>query len=323
MPSLPAPSRGRTDRAWPHRRTGPTDRATTIEALMLSGARSLEIPAEERVCRECGREFLASYAIQQVCPRCVEEHVRQDATQLREARAENERRRRAALGLTGRLAGMALRNFESAIQPEAAAAVAEFVADYPNRAALALLGIPGAGKTHLAVGALQELVWSQGIAARYVHLPTLTADLRMAPDWQAAASASLAPLLKIDLLVLDDIGRERQTPSLPEMIDVLFNARWVGGYPTILTANLERSAFADWLGPAAASRFFSEARVIRLQDVDYRLERRGRQTAPVAAGDPAIVCPICQGAGWVLNPTYAPMHPNRATKCDACKGRGF
>ena len=84
---------------------------------------------------------------------------------------------------------------------------------------LLLLGGIGAGKTHLAIAAARAIVEAGHlVSARYERVPELHAAAREAIDskerWDPVADAC-APRL----LVLDDIGAERQTEFSAEILD--------------------------------------------------------------------------------------------------------
>lgn len=303
------------------------DKATTFESLLARGVASLQLEERtERKCSSCGQPFLGIFMpeIQTVCPGCVESNVRMTQTEARAARLEERTRKMAAIGLEGKLLGMTFATFARDEQPEASDAAWQFFQDWPNIQALALLGLRGTGKTHLGTAVLHALS-DGGIDGRYVHLPSLASDLAMAGDWQEAATRLFVPLYKAACLVIDDAGRERNRPdsAWAQMLDTLIDRRSIGGYPTIICANLTRSELVRWLGDAGASRFMSVARLVDMTPGDRRFTRPLGSTSLGAARDPLIACPACQGAGWVLDAAFRAGNPDRLVKCRSCDGAGF
>lgn len=306
------------------------ERATTFEALLKAGVKTLETLCEDYPCRQCGRTFVRSFIVQTICPDCVNEHVRLSAESVRDSLLEERNRRFKRMGLDGLLATMTLDSYVGNEQPEAFTAAVDFAHSWPDAGGLVLLGRTGSGKTHLAVGVLLNLV-ERGIEGRYVHLPELTAHLRRSTEWAAETHRLIGPLAQTPCLVLDDVGREKSSDAIAEQIDALMNRRWVVGAPTILTANLtEREILGDgeskpgWLSPAAASRIGAVARFIRLKDGDRRIRGvHGRAVPPARNADPTVACPTCQGAGWVCDATVAVGRADRIRECPSCGGRRF
>ncbi len=303
------------------------DKATTFESLLARGVTTLQLDERaERRCSSCGQSFMGIFMaeIQTVCPACVESNVRMTQTESRAAKLEERTRQMTAMGLEGKLLGMTFAAFVREEQPLAHDEAWQFFEQWPNIQALALLGERGTGKTHLATAILLALS-DGGIDGRYVHLPSLASDLAMAKDWQETASRLFVPLYKTSCLVIDDAGRERNRPdsAWAQMLDTLIDRRSIGGYPTIVCANLTRSELVRWLGDAGASRFMSVARLVDMTPGDRRFTRPLGSTSLGSARDPLVACPSCQGAGWVLDAAFRAGNPDRLTKCRSCDGDGF
>lgn len=285
---------------------------------------TLELPQPKtRNCRDCGEEFTARFAPQTVCPRCVDEHVRLTADDLCRKRADEWIARLRRAGIAGRLAAMRLDTFAPSYQPDGWRAIGNLLKSWPDAQSVVLLGPPGTGKTHLAVGAVLALL-ERGIGAHYVHVPTVVAELRRAEDQREAERRYLDPVFAAPLVVLDDVGREKPTEHWQQWLDVLVNDRWLQDEPVILTTNLDERRLVEWLGAAAASRLLSVAQIVRMQPGDHRQRPTARITPPAAAsGDPTKPCVTCAGAGWVLDEGVPVGRRERLMQCVACSGRGY
>ncbi len=283
---------------------------------------NLQLPeSEERECIDCGRKFRTEWRLKCRCDSCIHQRFGLTAEQLRYQRAEESRRQAESMGLTGRLARMTLSTFDAATQPDAMDLLSDFLSAWPKSPSLAFLGSPGPGKTHLACGLLLALA-QRGVTGRYVDWPTVSARLKTADDRPAAERELLAPLGGVPLLVLDDCGREKPTEHMGQWLDVIINERWVGERPTVIIANLSGEELEAWMGPAAASRFFSTASILPFNPGDGRYRYRRQVDAPIVS-DPTQPCHTCAGAGWVLNPKVAVGRPERLMRCPTCCGQGY
>ncbi len=167
---------------------------------------------------------------------------------------------------------------------------------------LLFYGDPGRGKTHLLVAILRHLVLQRGIEARYVEFMHLLSDLRATYSGGNPATV-MAPLLKVPVLVVDELGKgrsaqqrrgERAAPLVSEwvgdVLDELISKRYNSGRTTLFATNFypgdltpEQKAdgriqpLSDRIGVRMYSRLMEMCESQPINGEDYRLltaERR-------------------------------------------------
>jgi DNA replication protein DnaC len=93
----------------------------------------------------------------------------------------------------------------------------------------------------------------------------------------------MAALKAVDILILDDIGRGKQSEWRNEMLYALINDRWVGKRATFFNSNLEsRASLEDFLGDAGiVDRLFLTAE----SEKDRKAGRRPHMRVFLMKGD--------------------------------------
>lgn len=129
--------------------------------------------------------------------------------------------------------------------------VQEFVDLWPNTQegkGLLLMGGCGVGKTHLAVAALLEII-NSGKPGRmlFSNFQDLIQEIQASfgSDQVPTKSELLRPLLEVDLLVLDELGSQKPTTFVQDILYYVINSRYNDERTTIFTTNYyDRSADA-------------------------------------------------------------------------------
>jgi DNA replication protein DnaC len=160
-----------------------------------------------------------------------------------------------------------------------------------------LMGPCGVGKTHLAVSALKTIVLRghSGLFYDYRELLKAIQD-SYNPENQATEMSVLEPVLKTEILVLDDVGSSKPSPWALETVGHVLNTRYNEKRVTILTTNfLDSDAAANGnpaprvagmrsptvedslterVGKRIRSRLYEMCRTLEIYAPDYRKEIR-------------------------------------------------
>lgn len=104
---------------------------------------------------------------------------------------------------------------------------------------LLLFGPPGAGKTHLAVGVLVDVVERYRVHARFAEFTSLIHQIQNTFDPGSPESKReiLDPLVGAELLVLDELGSQQPTPWVRDILYLIINHRYTHRLPTLFTTN--------------------------------------------------------------------------------------
>ena len=157
---------------------------------------------------------------------------------------------------------------------DAFAAAVEFARD--PRGWLVLYGGFGAGKTHLAASIAHELA-GRRTSVLFQVVPALLNEIRatFSPSNPVQQHELFNAILRANVLILDDLGEEHDTPWVREQLYLIFNHRYNQRMPTVVTTNRD----IEKIDPRISSRMFDQriSRTVHLDALDYRpsASRRG------------------------------------------------
>lgn len=108
------------------------------------------------------------------------------------------------------------------------------------RGGLLFWGPVGTGKTHLVLSIFRELTLGAGIPARFVDYGNLLMDLRRSFRAEAGSSeaALMLPLVETEVLIVDELGKGRNTDWELTVLDDLISRRYNADRVTLFTTNL-------------------------------------------------------------------------------------
>lgn len=176
-----------------------------------------------------------------------------------------------------------------------------FAAEFPvgSEHGLLLMGPCGVGKTHLAVSALKEIIL-RGHSGLFYDYREMLKEIQDSynSESQATEMSVLEPVLKTEILVLDDVGSSKPSLWALETVGHVLNSRYNEKRVTLLTTNfldsdgvaansgvaparsaglrvpLLEDSLTDRVGRRIRSRLYEMCRTIEISAPDYRKEIR-------------------------------------------------
>ena len=197
------------------------------------------------------------------------------------ARQENQLQRK--MKTAGFPYAATIEQFDFSLRPELKRAVLMrfFDSSFISKASsLLLIGPSGVGKTHLAIAVGTKMV-QLGYSVRFVMAQQI-ANAVLTATTRAAMAQVVEPLIKCDLLILDEFGYLSIEPQVGPVLYEIISGRYQKG-ATVITSN---KSLASWghlvadtaLMMAIIDRLLHHGEVFYLRGASYRL--RGKE--PVA-----------------------------------------
>ena len=144
---------------------------------------------------------------------------------------------------------------------------------------LFLEGQPGVGKTHLAVAVLKHAIESTGARGLFYDTRDLLRIIRSTydPSIRTTELEILQPVMRADLLVLDDLGAEKTSEWVEETMNLIVNTRYNERRLTMFTSNYEDipddtdpNSLLFRIGHRMRSRLHEMCEFVVMDGADYR-----------------------------------------------------
>lgn len=248
-------------------------------------------PMKNLSCRECdgagtipGAMHYVGLGTSQVtfCPNCPQGHQckadwtmapQQVAYRRRLAQAKVRRALEASqLGLA--FANARLEDFEQS--PAAHQILERYLSRWPGPLAhgegLYLYGPPGVGKTHALTALARELIEAHLVETLILSVPALGTRLRqlLSASDSFRREALLAQMKQVQLLILDDLGLEKHSAWLSDLLAQVIDERWRMRRPVLLASAFPPERLAHRYSAQMLSRVRAMCHMLGLEGPDRR-----------------------------------------------------
>ena len=145
-----------------------------------------------------------------------------------------------------------------------------FAENFPNDGkGVMFLGGVGRGKTHLAGAIAKYVIENHHVPVMFKSYATLLDDIRRNYDED---KKEIERVCNIPLLVIDDLGQEKQTEWKAETTFKIINSRYETLSPVVITSNCTVMELRDNVGEAVFSRLFEMCDRVKMSGNDFRME---------------------------------------------------
>jgi DNA replication protein DnaC len=234
--------------------------------------------------QSAGVRYMGTREVWTRCPACEEQKLADDRQAQAQKQAEMERKRMEYLigeaAIPPRFIGRTLDSFKATTDAQRAAhAVAvEFAQNFEQHAkrgsGLILSGLPGTGKSHLAIAILQALL--PEICGRYTTCMGVIRSVRN--TWRKDSEHSETQILRayadVPLLVLDEIGAQYGTDGEQTILFDVLDMRYREMQPTIFLTNQNQKGLAEFVGERTFDRMRETCKWVAFDWPSYRPQAR-------------------------------------------------
>ena len=143
---------------------------------------------------------------------------------------------------------------------------------------LLFYGRAGSGKTHLACSIARYLIEQKQIGVKFVRIVDLLSDIRRTFDENENyrtenESELIGKYTKAPLLILDDLGSEKTTDWVRQILYQIIDEQWLEQMPIIITSNLTLNELDGRLEERITSRIAGMCQRVEMRDHDYRIKK--------------------------------------------------
>lgn len=235
-----------------------------------------------------GVRYMGKREVWTSCPDCKEAQVAAERQAEAQQKAQASRQRIEAMiedaALPARFIGRTFENFKAAThgQQSAKQIVQDFAENFDAHlkrgTGLILSGLPGTGKSHLAVAVLQSIM--PAYCGMYTTCMGVIRAIR--GTWRKDSDKSEAQVLHmlgtVPLLVLDEIGVQYGTDGEQTILFDVLDRRYRDMMPTFLLTNQDKKGLKEFIGERSFDRITETSRWVSFDWESYRPQAR-KETA--------------------------------------------
>lgn len=229
------------------------------------------------------------------CPGATEYWEKYDAERRRQAEEERlaaERKRRQekierlyrSSQMPARFLTRTFENFQVTPETKGAYSIAkQYVENFEEHAkrgeGLLFSGTVGTGKTHLAAAIAIELM-NRGVPVLFGNIVNLLSRIKQtySEDSRESDSQVISVMSSVDLLIIDDLGKEKKSDWVDQVLYTIINNRYEDYKPMIITTNCTMAELEEKIGRAGVSRLCEVCRGVKMDTLDYRRRRLRRSS---------------------------------------------
>ncbi len=249
----------------------------TTKNMTDSQSKGLECPHCKEVVPPLEIEVLGKNRwVQPIC-KCEADIQKAELETMKNAQREREVRELFAISDLGkRFEEANFENFDSRPGAENAEKISRYYANNFEEFGLEsilLWGIPGNGKSHLAA-AIHNQLHREGKVVVFVSMPDLLKKIKNTfGKGNTESEEKILKALNIcDLLIIDDIGAEKTSEWVQEIIFLIIDNRYRRNKPVMATSNLEPKELAGQIGKRSYDRIVEISQSIENKASSYRRE---------------------------------------------------
>lgn len=140
-----------------------------------------------------------------------------------------------------------------------------------NSGSIFMLGKTGLGKTHLSL-AIANTVLEKGYSVIYDSIINILRNIEKEHFSREHTSEVIDLVMDTELLILDDLGTEYETPFYNATVYNIINTRLNSGKPTIISTNLDFKGISRRYDERVVSRLISAYKCLQFQGEDVRVQ---------------------------------------------------
>lgn len=142
---------------------------------------------------------------------------------------------------------------------------------------LVMIGGYGTGKTHLATAIAKYAVEEYGMSVWFRTFSDILQEIKNSFNTNVSTEEISHRFETVDLLVIDDLGKEKATDWGNEQLFSLLDKRYRDCLPVVITSNCDMGQLGKRVDGAIMSRLIQTCEFIEMSGRDYRKVHRGEQ----------------------------------------------